>query len=58
MLSHPYFQDVRIESGKEKKEKSLSINVNMERRKKEEALEHFEDYYQEFLKKPSIAPPE
>lgn len=58
MLSHPYFTDVRIESAKEKKEKSMSINTDLERRKREKSMEHFEDYYQQFLKKPSIGPPE
>lgn len=29
MLSHPYFSEVRLESGKEKKEKTMSVKYNI-----------------------------
>lgn len=51
MLSHPYFSDVWIESGKEKKEKTMSVKTNViERKRRENSFDCFEDYYVNFIK--------
>lgn len=54
MLSHPYFSDVRLDSGKEKKEKTISVKTNMNERKKRDSSYHKnQKYYTNFITKTS-----
>lgn len=54
MLSHPYFSDVRLDSGKEKKEKPISVKTNINERKKRDSSYHRnQKYYENFITKTS-----